>query len=308
MECRSTVVSLSRCSEYDPRDLRKVINRVLAPLVLPPISATTRVLLKPNLISVKGGTLACTEAGFILAVADWFLERGVQLSLGDSPAFGTSHHVLRQLDLFDRLRQRGVQICDFKEAVPVQLSSGVRIGVAREVLETDFLINMPRVKAHGQMRMTMAVKNCFGCVVGMRKPWLHMAHGGPVGQFVGLLAELVDVLPSTLSVMDGVVAMHGTGPIRGNEYPLGLIGASMNPVALDSAFYQILGVDPHHVPLWRACHHGGKAGGDLEELVYPLEKPVDVLVSDFQVPDFLAPVRFSPLRFIGNSIKRIFSS
>jgi len=307
MECRSTVVSLSRCSGYNPTDLRKIIDRVLEPLILPPLSGSTRVLLKPNLISVKCGTLACTEAEFILAVADWFLERGVRLSLGDSPAFGTALHILRKLDLFGRLRQRGVHVCDFKEAVPVQLSSGVRIGVAREVLETDLLVNIPRVKAHGQVLMTMAVKNCFGCVVGMRKPWLHMVHGGSHGQFPVLLAELLDVLPSTLSVLDGVVAMHGTGPIRGKEYHLGLIGASMNPVALDSAFYQIIGVDPHRVPLWHACRHTGKVGLNLEELVYPLERPDDVLVDDFQVPDLLSPIRFRPFRFVRNSIKRLFS-
>ena len=306
MDCTSNVVALSRCPSYDREVLRKELGRLLGALDLPSLSATDRILLKPNLISVKHGTLACTEAAFMLAVAELLVEKGAKVSLGDSPAFGTAHHALGKLGLVEPLRRLGVEIVNFKKAVPVELASGVRLGMAREVLESDFLVNIPRVKAHGQLRMTMAVKNCFGCVVGMRKPWLHMAHGGVHGRFVDLLIELLDVLPPTLSLLDGVVAMHKTGPIRGSDFPLGVIGGSLNPVALDSTFYQMLGVDPRSVPLWWACLHAGKNGVDVGDLAFPLLRPTDIVVESYELPARLAPIRFRPLRFLRNGIKRLF--
>ncbi|MDH4319493.1 MAG: DUF362 domain-containing protein, partial [Desulfobulbaceae bacterium] len=135
------------------------LGRLIEVLDLPALSSVDRVLLKPNLISVKHGTLACTEAAFILAVAELFVEKGIKVSLGDSPAFGTAHHALGKLGIVEPLHRLGVEIVEFKKAVPVELASGVRLGIAREVLESDFMINIPRVKAHGQLRMTMAVKN-----------------------------------------------------------------------------------------------------------------------------------------------------
>ena len=308
MECESTIVAIARCPTYEPEVLGPEVDRLLSGIAPSSLDSATRVLLKPNLISVRHGTLACSEAAVILAVADWFLERGVHVSLGDSPAFGTAHHALSKLGITDQLHRRGVQILDFKDAVSLQLPSGIRLGIAREAMECDLLVNIPRVKAHGQLLMTMAVKNCFGCVAGMRKPWLHMAHGGSHGHFSAILTELLEVLPPTLSLLDGIVAMSDTGPIQGKPCPLGVLGASMNPVALDTAFYAIVGVDPHRAPLWRACRHAHKKGIREEELVYPLLRPVDVLADNFPVPHRLSPIRFRPWRFLRNSIKRLFSS
>jgi len=265
---------------------------------------STHVLLKPNLISARHGPLACTEVAFILATARWFVDQGARVCIGDSPAFGTASGVLAKLGIVEQLRSLSVPITDFDRVNTVTLASGKKAGLAADAMDCDLLINLPRIKAHAQLRVTLAVKNMFGCLVGMRKPWWHMAYGGHQGEFESLLVELMTVLPDSLTIVDGITAMSGTGPIGGHPCHLGLMAASTNPVAVDSALLSALGLDPDVSPLWRACRDAGLPGVRFNRLDFPLQVPQDFQVTDFSVPEELSPIRFNPFRFVSGSFKR----
>jgi uncharacterized protein (DUF362 family) len=306
MDLNSTVVSLTRCSGYREESLALSLDALTGSLALPEQLRSLHVLLKPNLITARYGPLACTEGRFILAVARWFLSHGARVSVGDSPAFGNSHSVLKELSLIEPIRKLGVQICDFDKVHVVTLPSGTRAGLAVHALECDLLVSLPRIKAHGQLLVTMGVKNCFGCLVGMRKPLWHMLHGGNCGRFSTLLVEIMGMLPQTLTLMDGIATMHKTGPIKGEPFSMGLLAGAVNPVALDRAMLNVLGIDPRKSPLMNACIKAGLTGVSFDELVFPLEHPKNLQVTDFQVPEQLAPIRFDFSRFVRNSFKRFF--
>ena len=303
-------VALTACSGYDKQVLPQALDRVLNTLELATNLRSSEVLLKPNLISAKTGPLSCTEGALILAVARWFIDQGARVGIGDSPAFGTAASVLKNLNLLDELAQLGVQIRPFKQGVPVELLGGGQAVLARAALECDLLVNIPRVKAHVQARLTMAVKNYFGCLVGLRKAWWHMAYGGntPCKEkpFFDRLIHIPAALPSSLSIIDGIVAMHRSGPINGTPYPLSVLAASTNAVAADRAFHAILRVDHQESPLMAACQRANIDGASLAQLSFPLAAPEDLQVNDFQVPDILTPVRFNPFRFLKSSIRRVF--
>jgi len=40
-------------------------------------------------------------------------------------------------------------------------------------MEADVVINLPKLKSHMQLTLTMGVKNLFGCVPGKMKAWWH---------------------------------------------------------------------------------------------------------------------------------------
>jgi uncharacterized protein (DUF362 family) len=284
--------------------LNEAIAQVLGAIELPAL-AQANVLLKPNLIAAKNSLLSCTEGAFILAVARWLLERGARVSIGDSPAFGTAAMVLRSMGITEELATLGVQIKNFNQGRKVRLSGGGSAVLAEEALDCDLLVNLPRVKAHAQARLTLAVKNYFGCLIGLRKPWWHMQHGGEQGKFFERLAQLPLVLPPSLSLLDGITAMHQSGPIWGQPYPLALVAASMNPVAIDTALHVILGVSPEQSPLMAACRRAGLNGAELPQLSFPLLRPEDFSVSGFIVPKTLNPVRFSLFRFLKSTVRRI---
>ena len=108
---------------------------------------------------------------------------------------------------------------NFEAAQPVRLASGLSVGVARAVGECDLLVNLPKIKAHGQLYLSLAVKNYFGVVVGFRKPWLHARYGDIDNRFEAMLVDLLAVLPGGITLADGVVAMHGTGRWGASLFP-----------------------------------------------------------------------------------------
>jgi uncharacterized protein (DUF362 family) len=204
-----------------------------------------------------------------------------------------------------KLTALGVEIKNFRQGRQMTLPDGGQVLLAEAALDCDLLVNLPKVKAHAQTRLTLAVKNCFGCVVGLRKGWWHMRYGGPTGAFHERLAQLPQVLPPMLILADGIVAMHKTGPLLGEPYPLALLAASTNPTAMDAALHHILGVLPERSPVLSACQRAGISGAELEQLRFPLLKSADVHVPDFIVPEQLNPVRFNPLRFLTSMVRRL---
>lgn len=305
MQSSALSVALTRCSGYDESELDQAIARLLAAVDGPLSPRSGRVLLKPNLLSARFGGLACTDGRFILAVARCLVDQGAMVSVGDSPAFGDAETVLASIGALEGLRRLGVRVDNFKVKRRVRLASGVRASLAAEALDCDLLVNLPKIKAHAQVRVTLAVKNTFGCLVGLRKPLWHMVHGGKAGRFESLIVELLDLLPPGLSLVDGVRVMSRTGPLLGEGLDAGLLGCSANPVALDTALLAVLGVAPEDSPLWRACARLDLPGHRLEDLDFPLLDPMAARVEGFRVPLHLNPIRFRPTRFLRGNLRRL---
>ena len=298
-------VVLEKCPNYDHVHLAECLCKVTDFFQEDLSLRSARVLVKPNLISATHGPLACTEGDFILAATRLFLDHGASVQVGDSPAFGSAGSVLGKLGILDSLKKLSVPVTNFTRVRSVTLPSGIKAGLAADALDCDLLVNLPRVKAHVQLLMSLAVKNYFGCLAGMRKPLWHMVYGGKEGNFARYIVELLSVLPKSMTLVDGVTAMHTTGPIRGRPFNLGLIACSLNPVAIDRTFLEIIGLEPSASPLMKACMHAGIPGTVITELEYPLYAPREVQAYNFEVPEKLHPIRFNPFRFIKNNIKRI---
>ncbi|MGD9949228.1 MAG: DUF362 domain-containing protein [Desulfobulbus sp.] len=305
MQCLDTRVALYSQPSYENHSFETTIGQLLVSEFSGNRCRSASVLLKPNLITATNGQLACTNGHIILAVARYFKDLGANVAVGDSPAFGTARSVLRKIGVLPELERLGVRVTEFRQYLPLELPSGQRACIARPALECDTLINLPKVKAHSQMRVTLAVKNYFGCISGLHKPWWHMVHGGEQGRFADLLVELLSVLPQGFSLVDGMEAMHITGPIHGQPYALGLLAGGINPVAVDTGLLAILGVEPSLCPLWVAAREAGLPGTDPEQLLFTHDHPVALAAEKFLVPEALTPVRFNPFRFVKSSVQRM---
>ena len=304
MDLANATVQLIRLENYQQQLLDAAVHQILAAASLPSLRSA-KVLLKPNLITSKNGLLACTDVRLLAAVGRWLREHGATVAVGDSPSFGSAASVLSKIGATPVLQALSIPVVEFRESCERVLPSGIKATMAKAALECDLLMNLPKVKAHAQMRITLAVKNCFGCLSGFHKPWWHMQHGGHNPRFPALLAELLTVLPASYTVVDGVVAMHVSGPIHGNPYPLGLLAGGANPFAIDTALLAVLRIPPETSPLWVAAKRAGYAGAGREQLTFPFASPEDLQVNGFLVPETLNPIRFNPFRFVKNSVKRL---
>lgn len=298
-------VAMTRCAAYARQAVERATGEVLDACGWQP-AAGSRVLVKPNLL--KAAPLACTHPEVTRAACAWLLDRRVRVTVADSPGFGTARGVAEAIGLTSALADLGLAVRGMGEAVPVALPDGGSWGVSRLALECDALLSVPRVKAHAQMRVTLAVKNLFGCVCGLRKAVAHTVQGNTPGLFEACVAALWQAFPPVAGLADGITAMHVTGPSGGKPFQLGLLAASPCAVALDAAVYAVLGVTPSDIPVWRALIRRGAPGAFAENLRYPLQTPQDVPAKDFVLPETLADVSFRPHRLAWSVCRRIWRS
>jgi len=298
-------VVLRRVMGYDRNILRSHIEKILSTFSFKTSLRGSVVLLKPNLISITAPPLGCTDKEFIAVVVEWFQDQGARVKLGDSPAFGSVTGICKKQGITDSLEGREVEFVDFKTPLPTELSCNCSIRIAAEACECDLFVGLPKVKAHNQMFVTLAVKNIFGIVVGLQKGMLHMTEGGTHERFAEIILELVTLLPEQFHLIDGIEAMHRSGPINGESLKLGLVGGAVNPVALDSALLASLELDQKNSPLWRVAKAKNRPGCMAQELTYPHLNPENFYGSGFIPPLILNPVRFNPFRFITGLCRKV---
>ncbi|MEW6520182.1 MAG: DUF362 domain-containing protein [Thermodesulfobacteriota bacterium] len=305
MEISSQEIGILRCPAYGRQAIKEQVAIIAAALGFR-LPSGSQVLLKPNLVAGRGHHgLACTHPEFVAAVAEWCLDCGARVAIGDSPAFGRAPAVMRACGFAESLRGLPVALIHFGTARQVRLACGERITLAAEALDCDVLINLPKCKAHSQTFISLAVKNCFGTVKGLGKALLHQKLGEDEQAFCRLLVDLLAVLPAGITFIDGVQAMHRKGPMRGEMFPLGVVAGSVNPVALDTAMLLMLGVAPEQSMIWRETARQNLAGARPEELVFPLLQPRDISADGFVLPSELQPIPFKPLQVVSSLVKRV---
>jgi len=296
-------VFLSTIPSYrDPRLSRQIGEQLQE--VIPDISSQIKVLVKPNLLTGKKA-LATTHPAIVKGVIAYLLDCGAHVTVGDSPAFGTAEKVAQKTGLAAAIKGMPVKLISLGDPKKTYLSCGVSIGLSRQALETDLILNLPKLKAHSQLLVTGAVKNLFGCVVGARKALAHYWHGDISTKFHRMLIEISQILPKTISVMDAITVMSGTDPIDGSACNLSLLGVSESPVALDTAIYTALGLSPIDVIVWKEAQKSKIAGSDPNRIDYPLKHPEDIDVSPFSLPGTLKPVTFHPIRLLRGRVKSL---
>lgn len=274
--------------------------------IQPPRSS--KILVKPNLLLPK--MLACAHPLIVGAVCRWLLDNGCHPFVSDSPGFGSVKKISHHIGLDQILKKLDVPLVEMDEPIKIsiKLANGKtgRIPVSAKALQCDAIFSVAKVKAHAQMRMTMSVKNCFGCVPGMQKAFTHAAKGGSHDLFAQYLAGLWERLPPVTGICDGIMAMNETGPIKGKPFKLGLIGACASAPALDLAILEIIGVSPKDVPLSKILLKKYPEL-TLDNAIFPLMKPEDFHVEGFQTPQKLASASFSPPRLLKSLLKRMWN-
>lgn len=307
-------VALLRQDTYHRDALRRAVDALFAALDPPSLRGLRglSVLVKPNLVSRANAALCCTRPEVARAVCEHLLDHGARPFVADSPAFGSGRRVARAAGYFEALAGLGVPIGNLDRPVALRLpplspddAEGETIGVSRRALEADRIVSLAKLKAHGQFRVTASTKNLFGCVCGCRKALAHVRLGDRPLRMERLILALRAALPPALGLVDAVEAMHRGGPIHGQPYPLGLLGASPDTLALDAALFSLLGQTPETVPLWAEALRQGLPGADPARARYPLETPKGFDASGFEVQPVLDPMRFEPLRFVKGRVKSL---
>jgi uncharacterized protein (DUF362 family) len=266
-----------------------------------------RVLLKPNLLTgARPGKECTTRPEVVYWVAKLVQEAGGKPFLGDSPAFGSAKGVALANGYAPVLEELNLPIIDFEgkryETVSEEFN---HLLLSKEAIEADGVINLPKIKSHAQLTLTMGVKNLFGCVPGKMKAWWHMEAGKDVGRFGNMLAETARAIDPDLTIVDGIIGHEGNGPSGGEPRPLGVLAASPNVFAIDRALVELLNADPATIPTVAASMRLGLCP-DLNEIEFPVLTPAELRVIDWKLPEKLMPIDFGLPRVLKSTFRHLY--
>ncbi|MEM1253634.1 MAG: DUF362 domain-containing protein [Cyanobacteria bacterium P01_H01_bin.21] len=300
-------VSLLKATSYSVDVLEQRLRTLLAPLggMEAYVKPGQRVLLKPNLLTGSRPTKECTtRPEVVYCVAKLVQEVGGQPFLGDSPAFGSAYGVAKANGLLQWAQKLDLPIVELhgKRYQFETQSNFDNLLLSKEAMEADVVINLPKVKSHLQLTLTLGVKNLFGCVPGKMKAWWHMEAGKDCQRFAQMLVQTAQAIDPDLTILDGIIGHEGNGPSGGEPRDLGVLGASENVFALDRAMVDVLQVHPSQIPTVAASQRLGLC----PETEFVLQLPSELAIENWQLPETLMPIDFGMPRVIKSTFKHLY--
>lgn len=304
-----SAVSLIRANSYDRQILQASLENLLAPWggISAFVKSGDRVLLKPNLLTGSRPTKECvTRPELVYCVAKMVIEAGGKPFLGDSPAFGSAMGVAKANGYLPLLEELNLPVVEFQGKRYETVSEDFNhLLLCKEAMEADVVINLPKLKSHVQLTVTMGVKNLFGCVPGKMKAWWHMEAGKDSARFGEMLVETARAIKPNLTILDGIIGHEGNGPSGGEPRFLGILAASRNVFALDRSILETLNVDPSLVPTMAAAQRLGLCP-ELAAIEFPHLRPADIQISDWKLPEALVPIDFGLPRVIQSTFRHLY--
>ncbi len=283
-------VALLGCRDYDSHRVGKAVEKAVDELggIDRFVRKGHSVLLKANLLIGRPAEKQVnTHPEVIRAMVRLVKKAGGKPTIGDSPALGSAVKVASKCGIADVAKQEGVEVIDFNRPVEVdnpEKTKFKKFKIDRAILESDVVINMPKLKSHGQMTLTLGVKNMFGVVPGTRKSQWHLAAGTDRMHFARMLVDLYRKVSPELTLMDGIVGMEGNGPQNGDPRKLGVIVASEDAVALDAVICEIVGLKRDLMPTIMAAEEMGVGQPRLKNISVAGEAVEDCMVGNFAFP------------------------
>jgi uncharacterized protein (DUF362 family)/Pyruvate/2-oxoacid:ferredoxin oxidoreductase delta subunit len=256
-----------RKAAYDYKTLKPAFFEVFDAIAGGMFKKGSRVLIKPNLLAPASPEKAIvTHPLIIRAAAEYVIDKGAHPVISDSPASGSFEKILLESGIKSALEGLKVEFSEFRKSVSVEVGKPFgKIEIAEEAMNADLFINLPKLKTHSQMLLTLGVKNLFGCIVGMKKPEWHLRAGTDREIFARLLVRIYQAVKPSVTIIDGILAMEGQGPGRSGEpREIGIIAGSRDTAALDIALCRMLGVAPEKLLTNKIALEYGIADEDIE--------------------------------------------
>lgn len=251
----------------DYADLGKVVEEIFIhfPLPLP----GKKILLKPNILGPyppeKGIT---THPSLVQALVNFFRKKGAFCFVGDNPGlhgYAANERCAKISGIFAAAGECFTNMAKETASVEVQSRFLKNLIISKIVLDVDYIINLPKFKTHLQTKITGAVKNMLGIVVGAEKARVHLAASRPE-YFAEALIDIYQIRPAELTIMDGIVGMEGNGPSGKDLRRIGKILVSDNGVVLDALMAEMMGIDPYKVDYLRLAAERGLGKIDLNKI------------------------------------------
>ena len=240
------------------------------------VSRGDTVALKPNVVTGKlSGPGVTTDPRVVEALIKLSMEAGAgEVLVVEGSGYGSPTSDALELSGTKEVAERNGAVLvdvDRDDVVEVDVPDPLildKIPVSRCFYEADVRVNVPVMKTHDQMLMTLGMKNMKGVV---QKPTKRLFHR------IGLAKAIVDLngaVPLDLTVVDAIHAMEGLGPSFGEIIEMDVVMAGRDVYSLDVVGAQAMGFRPEEVVYLKLAAGLGLLsldGSGIEVVGEPLE-------------------------------------
>ncbi len=281
-------IIIKKCGRYDTAEIKEKIREGFERLggLDKYIKTGEKVLLKPNaLVPVKPETAVVTHPVFVRAVIQLAREKTDKIFIGESPGAGKYGYAASVTGVKKAAEEEGAEIIDFKADTDVVRKEKIiynKFRLDKRLLEMDKIINLPKLKTHSLMQMTLCVKNMYGIIPGLKKLEYHANAERDKEIFAAALIDVYRACPPAFNIMDGITAMEGDGPgTGGTPVDLGVIIMGEDGFAIDAMVPGLVGADPDRVYTNAVYKKRAKSGAAP---VYRVIEGEEKLIKKFKMP------------------------
>ncbi|MCX5811680.1 MAG: DUF362 domain-containing protein [Proteobacteria bacterium] len=251
-------VVAGRCDSYDIKTLKNFFHDGFSEVGIK--AAHQRVLLKPNLLSGKSPEKAVTtRPEFVRAISELLLDSSCDVYIGDSPGYESTEKVLIKSGIMEVAKDCGLKILSFNKKITKKnqgISPYREFILGEDPDNFEIIINLPKLKTHVMMGLTLGVKNTFGFIHALDKAKWHLKAGTDRMIFASMLIDIHNIVKPSITIIDGIIGMDGDGPGSGRIRNMGIVALSKNAFALDHYIEQLAGI-PFPLPITsKAKEHG----------------------------------------------------
>jgi uncharacterized protein (DUF362 family) len=148
------------------------------------------------------------------------------------------------------------------------------VEVSEAFMDADVRINVPVMKTHDQLKVTLGVKNLKGVLPRYMKRNFHK-----IGVVKGII-DLNKAVQVDLTVLDAIVAMEGLGPRFGPRVDLNTVITSRDVYALDRVASRVMGFEAEELDYLVEADKAGII--DLSEPVEVVGEPIESFTYKFE--------------------------
>lgn len=279
-------VIIRRCDSYDAARIAGIIREGMEELGARPRG---KVLVKPNVVIAHQEKFphAFTRSEFlegVLMAARDMADGLEELAVGERSGITIPTRWCFKQALYPQvIKRQKAKTYHFDECKNVLLPLG-RGDLRQEayfpkpIADTDFLINLPKFKAHPWSRMTLALKNYIGIQDDRHRLLDHNSF------LEHKIADLQEAVKPGFIAIDAIIAGQKT-MLTPTPFDLGAIVMGVNPCATDTVGCHMVHCDPRQVVHLRLAAERGLGPielGDIEVTGdYPLEE-IQAKTKDFE--------------------------
>jgi uncharacterized protein (DUF362 family) len=261
-------VLIRRCEEYDPEKIYGIVKEGMEELEVKP---SGKILLKPNVVLAEPEIFphAFTRKEFLDGVISATKDRAEdikEISVGERSGITVpTRYCFKNAGYPEVFKKHKVKVYYFDEVkqVPVELHREGRlreeIFVPKPIRECDFLINLPKFKAHPWCRLTLSLKNFIGIQDDRHRLVDHNSF------LEHKIADLQEVIQPKFIAIDGIISGQKM-MLTPTPFPMGAIVMGTNSCAVDTVGCHMVNVDPKDLIHLRYASERGFGPMSLDEI------------------------------------------